>query len=62
VPAPQQRPTPEPAVSRRSVDDFAQSIHASYLSRWLRHDPDALEKAARETVIDRKPRKRTSAA
>lgn len=65
-----QRParTPsEPESSRaRGVDDFARSVHASYLSRWMRHDPAALEAAAQEEAqiraAERKRRKRTSAA
>jgi hypothetical protein len=44
------------------VDDFARSVHASYLSRWMRHDPAALENAAQEEAAERKRRKRTSAA
>jgi hypothetical protein len=48
------------------VDDFARSVHASYLNRWMQHDPEALENAAREQAQrlgeERKRRKRTSAA
>jgi hypothetical protein len=58
-------PRPErPDRDRRApgVDDFARSVHASYLSRWLRHDPAALEDAAREEATKRKRRRRTSAA
>ena len=53
---------PERPAATRAADDFARSIHASYLSRWLHHDPDALENAAQEEVTERKRRKRTSAA
>jgi len=65
-PAPQ-RPAPPPAgrepdAGARGVDEFARSIHASYLSRWQHHDPAALENAARREVTERKRRKRTSAA
>ena len=46
----------------RGVDDFARSVHASYLSRWLSHDPAALESAAKAQATERNRRKRTSAA
>ena len=67
MPASPQRPsrTPadrDPGPGDRGVDDFARSVHASYLSRWLRHDPAALEQAAEQEATQRKRRKRTSAA
>lgn len=67
MPAPPQRSsrTPadgDPVPGARGVDDFARSVHASYLSRWLRHDPAALEEAAEQEATKRKRRKRTSAA
>lgn len=59
---PAQPPRPardKPARSR--VDEFAQAVHASYLSRWLSHDPAALEKLAKDVGTQRRKR-RTSAA
>ena len=49
----------------RNVEDFTRSVHASYLSRWRRHDPTGLEKAAEPEAPVTPPaprRKRTSAA
>ncbi len=65
--ATRQRPAPkpgdeQPASRARSVDDFARSVHASYLSRWRRHDPAGLENIAPEEAKGRKRKKRTSAA
>ncbi len=31
---------------RPGFDDMARSLHASYLSRWNRHDPAGLERAS----------------
>lgn len=65
MPAPHQRPTRpvEPAADTRpQVDDFARSVHASYLSRWLRHNPSALDEALRQEVAETRRGKRTSAA
>lgn len=60
MPAKPRRPAPEPDRSR--VDEFAQSVHASYLSRWLSHDPDALQKVGKEAAAERRRKRRTSAA
>ena len=47
---------------RRDVDDFTRSVHASYLNRWLRHDPAGPDQAAEQAPGERKRKKRTSAA
>ena len=66
APRPRRAPNPPDRDGARGVDDFARSVHASYLSRWLSHDPAALDNAAREEAekreAARKRRKRTSAA
>ncbi|HEX6488916.1 MAG TPA: hypothetical protein VF137_08625 [Candidatus Dormibacteraeota bacterium] len=65
MPASSSRPK-QPAApdtsERPGVEDFTRSVHASYLSRWLSHDPSALEEAARREATGRKRKKRTSAA
>ena len=37
----------EVRTPRRGVADFARSVHASYLSRWAKHDPDGMERVKR---------------
>ena len=62
APDPKARRAP---ATRPDVEDFTRSVHASYLSRWRRHDPSGLEKAAEPETPAAPPsprRKRTSAA
>jgi hypothetical protein len=60
---PVQPSRPAREEQRRSrVDEFAQSVHASYLSRWLSHDPEALRKLGQEVSAERRRKRRTSAA
>jgi hypothetical protein len=48
---------------RPGFDEMARSIHASYLSRWNRHDPAGLERASAESRPVRGERgERSSAA
>ena len=60
------KPRPAPDKARSRVEEFAQSVHASYLSRWQSHDPDALDKMAREAAQEKsqggRRKRRTSAA
>ncbi len=52
--------------TRPGFDDMARTVHASYLSRWNRHDPAGLERAAKleqeRRQIEAKDLEKTSAA
>jgi hypothetical protein len=44
------KPSGDLDVMGSGFEDFARSIHASYLDRWSRHDPAGLERQLDPTL------------